>query len=118
MVTVGALRTSPVLLTACAVLGYHGGVGHAACSGPVEEGRMLSRYIKAAMAHATIERLDDGTYYGEIPPIPGVWADGPDQDTCRATLQEVLEEWLMVSLDQHLPIPPVDGITLAVHEAA
>jgi predicted RNase H-like HicB family nuclease len=79
---------------------------------------MLSQYIAAAMKHAIIKRLDDGTYYGEIPPIPGVWADGSTNDACKVTLQEVLEEWLMVSLAQHLPIPPVDGITLAVHEAA
>jgi predicted RNase H-like HicB family nuclease len=79
---------------------------------------MLTEYIQAAMRHATMERLDDGSYYAEIPPTPGVWADGPDPATCLTTLQEVLEDWLLVSLAHQLPIPPVDGITLAVTQVA
>lgn len=80
---------------------------------------MLTEYIQAAMAHATIEYLpDDGVYFGSIPGLAGVWADGPDPDTCRTTLREVLEEWLMVSLAQHLPIPEMDGHKLAVEKVA
>jgi hypothetical protein len=29
-----------------------------------------------------------------------------------------LEEWIMVSLAHHLPVPPIDGIELAVREVA
>ena len=80
---------------------------------------MLTEYIKAAMAHAVIELLsDDGVYFGSIPGLEGVWADGPTTEACRHTLQEVLEEWLMVSLAKHLPIPPIDGHKLAVEKVA
>jgi predicted RNase H-like HicB family nuclease len=47
-----------------------------------------------------------------------VWADGPSTEACRTTLRDVLEEWLLVSLVQHQPIPPVDSITLAVEKVA
>lgn len=80
---------------------------------------MLTEYIQAAMAHATIEYLaDDRCYFGSIPDVPGVWADGPSPEACRTTLQEVLEEWLLVSLVEHQPIPPVGGITLGVKKVA
>jgi predicted RNase H-like HicB family nuclease len=80
---------------------------------------MLTEYIKAAMAHAAIEYLsDDGVYFGSIPGLDGVWADGPTADACRTTLQEALEEWLMVSLAKQLPIPPIDGHELAVTRVA
>jgi predicted RNase H-like HicB family nuclease len=80
---------------------------------------MLSQYIEAAMRHAVVEYLsEDGVYYGAIPELSGVWADGPTPEACRATLQEVLEEWIMVSLAQHLPVPTVEGITLTVEGAA
>ena len=61
---------------------------------------------------------EDGAFYGYIPGLDGVWADGTTAESCRATLQEALEEWIMVSLAHHLPIPPVDGIQLAVREVA
>lgn len=80
---------------------------------------MLTAYIAAAMRHAEIKRLDeDGVYFGTIPPLQGVWADGPTPEACRATLQEVLEEWLMVSLVKHLPIPEIDGHVLKVEAVA
>ena len=47
---------------------------------------MLTSYIQAAMDRATYERLDDGTYYGEIAECPGVWADGATLEECRRTL--------------------------------
>ncbi len=80
---------------------------------------MLTNYIQAAMRHAAIEWLaEDGVFYGYIPGLDGVWADGTTAEACRATLQEALEEWIMVSLAHHLPIPPIDGIQLAVREVA
>ena len=80
---------------------------------------MLTSYIEAAMRHAMIEYLPgDGVYYGEIPDLEGVWADGSIQEACRATLREVLEEWLMISLARGLPIPPIDGHTLKVEAVA
>lgn len=80
---------------------------------------MLTKYITAAMGHAAIEHLaDDGHYYGEIPELPGVWATGPTPEACRATLREVLEDWLLIGLRHNATIPPIDGCDLAVHQVA
>jgi hypothetical protein len=35
---------------------------------------MLTKYLKQAMALATYEVLEDGTFYGEIPGFEGVYA--------------------------------------------
>ncbi len=37
---------------------------------------MLTDYIAAAMEMAKYDVLEDGTYYGEVEALPGVWADG------------------------------------------
>ena len=36
---------------------------------------MLTAYIQAAMRHATYKLLDDGTFFGEIPDLQGVWGN-------------------------------------------
>ncbi len=80
---------------------------------------MLTAYIEAAMARAQFERLaDEGTYYGEIPGFQGVWANAPTPQACRAELQEVLEDWLLVGLRLGHPLPVVNGIDLNVKVSA
>jgi predicted RNase H-like HicB family nuclease len=78
---------------------------------------MLTDYIDAAMRHAQFKILpDDGNYFGEIPGLQGVWSYAPTEDECRDELREVLEDWIMVSLSLHIPIPVMDGIELTVSE--
>ena len=80
---------------------------------------MLTRYIQAAMARAKYEILeDDGTFYGSIPGIRGVWANAPTLEACRAELEEVLEDWLLLSIADHSAIPEIDGIRLEVRQVA
>jgi predicted RNase H-like HicB family nuclease len=74
---------------------------------------MLTEYIAAAMKRATYEILEeDGTYYGEIPECPGVWANAETSEDCRRELQEVLEGWIILGLQHGDPIPELDGINL------
>ena len=74
---------------------------------------MLTEYIRAAMRKAKYEILpDDGTYYGEIPGFEGVWANSDTLEGCREELEEVLEEWLFLSVSKNLPIPKVDKLEL------
>ena len=40
---------------------------------------------------------EDGVYYGEIPPLAGVWATGKTLEDCQRDLREVLEEWVALS---------------------
>ena len=80
---------------------------------------MLRKYMQAAMRQAKYEILpDDGSFYGEIPGFAGVWANAKTLEGCREELEEVLEEWVLLGVSRHLPLPVVDGVELAVKETA
>ncbi len=80
---------------------------------------MIREYIGAAMSKAHYEILaDDHSYYGDIPGFEGVYANAPTLEECRNLLEEVLEEWLLLSISRDLPIPTVDGLDLKIKETA
>jgi predicted RNase H-like HicB family nuclease len=68
---------------------------------------MLTEYIEEALDRARYELIDDSAepYYGEVPELPGVWASGPTLESCRRTLKEVIEGWILLSIKRSLPIP-------------
>ena len=57
---------------------------------------MITLYVSEAMARATYKILEDGTCFGEIPGLSGVWANESTLKKCRRVLQEVLEDWLVL----------------------
>ncbi len=69
---------------------------------------MISVYILRSMAEAKYKLLSDGTYFGEIPTLAGVWAEGKSLEVCRDELREVLEEWLVLKLRHGEYIPNFD----------
>lgn len=74
---------------------------------------MLLDYIQAAMSKAKYEILpDDGSYYGHIPGFKGVWAQSKTLEGCRAELQSVLEDWVLLGIRFGDRLPVVDGIRL------
>ncbi len=73
---------------------------------------MLIRYIQAAMGHAEFEKMEDGRYFGTIPPCKCLWADGDTADRCREELQSTLEDWMIVRLQRGLDLPMIDGIDI------
>ena len=76
---------------------------------------MLTDYIRSTMHRARFEILsDDASYFGEIPGFDGVNANADTLEKCREELEQVLEEWILVRVASHLPLPVVDGIELAV----
>ena len=75
---------------------------------------MLTEYIRAAMGRAVYEILSDGTFYGEIPGLQGVYANAKTLEACRTELQDVLEGWIVLGLRLGHPLPAVDGVELAV----
>jgi predicted RNase H-like HicB family nuclease len=78
---------------------------------------MLTEYIRAAMRRARYEILpDDGAFYGEIPGFQGVYARADTLERCLDELEEVLEEWILLSVSRNLPLPEVEGIELAVKQ--
>ncbi|MGH2458151.1 MAG: type II toxin-antitoxin system HicB family antitoxin [Chloroflexota bacterium] len=78
---------------------------------------MLTEYIGTAMRHAEYERLDDGTWYGHIPPLQGVWADATTRAACEEELRSVLEEWVALGFHLQHTLPVVDGIDINIHQA-
>ncbi len=74
---------------------------------------MLTAYISAAMARACYKLIDDGTYFGEIPSLRGVWANAKTLEACRQELQEVLEDWLIVKLRDDDDIPRIGRVQFA-----
>jgi predicted RNase H-like HicB family nuclease len=79
-----------------------------------KETQVLTDYIRAAMHRAIYDKLEDGTYFGEIPGFEGVWASAQTLEACRQELQEVLEDWLLLGLRLGHPLPIVEGIDLTV----
>ena len=78
---------------------------------------MLTEYIQAALARSEYKMLDDRTWFAEIPRFDGVWANAATVEACRTELREVLEEWLILKLRDHDPIPTVEGLDLGIVES-
>lgn len=80
---------------------------------------MLTEYLHAAARHATYELLaEDGEFYGEIPPCPGVLATGKNLEECRESLLSALEDWILFRIHRHLSLPVIDGVELSVKAEA
>ena len=78
---------------------------------------MISRYVEEALRRARYEKLEDGTFCGEVPPLRGVLATGETLEECRSQLAEVVEEWLLVRVAKGLSIPRLGKIGIRVKTA-
>lgn len=79
---------------------------------------VLTSYIQAAMHQATYELLEDHTFYGEIPPCPGVMTNATTLEDCRELLQDALEGWILLGLKLGHEMPVIAGITLSLQEVS
>jgi len=79
---------------------------------------MLTIYIQKAMGKAVYEKLEDGTYYGEISECPGTIAFGSTLYECQRELQFALEDWLINGLRHGDKIPVIEEVDLNPKEAA
>ncbi len=75
---------------------------------------MLTEYIAAAMRKAEYKMLEDKTYWGEIPPLQGVWANADSLKECEEELESVLEDWILIGLDFGDEMPEIDGLTVSI----
>jgi predicted RNase H-like HicB family nuclease len=66
---------------------------------------MLNEFLNKKLESAKYKILEDGTYFGEVPKIRGVWADARNLEGCRKKLAEVLEEWLVLKIRNKESIP-------------
>lgn len=71
---------------------------------------MILEYCQKAIERAEYKKLDDGSWFAEIPGFQGVWADGDTVERCRNELFTVLEEWLLLKVRDGDIIPDVDGV--------
>ena len=80
---------------------------------------MLTKYIQAAMRRAKYEIVeDDGSFFGHIPELQGVWANASTLEGCREQLAEVVEVWITYRLAKHLAIPEIEGVSIDVGQPA
>jgi predicted RNase H-like HicB family nuclease len=75
---------------------------------------MIKRYLIAAMQRARYKILDDGTFYGWVEELPGVWANKGTLEECRDELEGVIDDWLLLGLRLGHTIPPLGGIDLNI----
>lgn len=73
---------------------------------------MLTKYVEAAMKKAKYKPIEDGTYFGTIPGLKGLWANAVSLEECEVELRETLEDWLIVKLRHDDALPRMGGISL------
>lgn len=66
---------------------------------------MISEFIAKKLREARYKLLKDGTYFGAIPGLKGVWANAKNLEMCTKELQEVLEDWLLLKVRDCEPVP-------------
>lgn len=77
----------------------------------------MKQYIDAAIEDAIYKKIDDGSWFAEIPGFEGVWASAMTVEACRKELIEVLEEWLILKFRDHDTLPVVHGHDINIREA-
>lgn len=73
---------------------------------------ILSEYVQQAMAQAVYDKLEDGTYSGNIPPCKGVVAFGSSLRACEEELHSTLEDWILLGLKLGHSLPVIGGLDL------
>ncbi len=59
---------------------------------------MLIEFIEKKLYEAQYKLLKNGSYFGEVPGLKGVWASAKRLEDCRQELREVLEDWLLLKV--------------------
>ena len=78
---------------------------------PESEGA-LTDFIAKKLKVAKYKKLSDGSYFGDISGLKGVWANARSLRNCKKELQEVLEDWLLLKIRDHDRIP---GLEIKIH---
>ena len=72
--------------------------------------KILTGYVQKAMSRAIFQKLEDGTYLGEVIECPGAIAFGQTTQACQTELQSVLEGWFLVKMRNKDRLPVFEGI--------
>jgi predicted RNase H-like HicB family nuclease len=66
---------------------------------------MLIEYIEESLKRAHYEIInEEEPFYGEVKELKGVWATGNTLEECRKNLRDVIEGWIIVSIQKGLSI--------------
>lgn len=66
---------------------------------------MLTEFIAKKLSEARYKLLKNGTYFGEITNLKGVWANKKTLENCREELRSALEDWILFKLREGDAIP-------------
>ena len=75
---------------------------------------VLTDYIEQALAEATYDKLEDGSFFGRIPSCKGVVAFGKTLRECEDELRSTLEEWILLGLKLVHSLPVFSEIDLNI----
>lgn len=64
------------------------------------------------MELARYDKLEDGSFAGEIPEMEGVIAFGKTLKECQTELRSTLEDWILVGFHLSHRLPIIAGIDL------
>ena len=78
---------------------------------------MIREYVDRGLRRARYDKLEDGSFVGEVPELQGVLATAATLEECRNQLAEVIEEWVLVRVSRGLPVPVLDGVEVSVTAA-
>jgi predicted RNase H-like HicB family nuclease len=78
---------------------------------------MIRSYLDAALRRARYTEFEDGSYAAEVRGLRGVIATGSTLETCRKTLEEVIEEWVLVRVSKGLDIPSLGSAKIRIRKA-
>ncbi|HEX3036073.1 MAG TPA: type II toxin-antitoxin system HicB family antitoxin [Thermodesulfobacteriota bacterium] len=73
---------------------------------------ILSEYVEEAMAQAVYDKLEDGTFVGQIPSCKGVIAFGASLRECEKELRSTLEDLDPAGIKTGHSLPVIAGIDL------
>jgi predicted RNase H-like HicB family nuclease len=73
---------------------------------------MLIQYIQTAMRLAKYECMENGRFFGRIPPCEGVWGEGKTLEECREDLEGALQDWIVIKLRFDHKLPVLRGINI------
>ena len=73
---------------------------------------MLVEYINKAMSKAVYEKLEDGSYAGQILECPGTIAFSKTLFECEKELRSVLEGWIIFKIRHGDKLPIINGLDI------
>jgi len=90
------------------------GIDRAEFAGHFPE-QLFNRYVSEAFKRVEPKRLEDGTWFAEIPGFTGIWASGTDLPATLDELRAVLIDWILLKISHRdRDLPHLNGINLNV----